>query len=379
GVRAPGRQHRGHRPRHRRGPHRRGLRRGRGGRAGHRRHALARRAAAGGGRRRCQARREAARVGGRTVAAGMAAARSRIRYAAGRAAEVRQARDPAGAPDRTGQQRGDRARGRCRRRRGAAACRRAARPGGDGTRACRWPHRRSRNPASPLSPGTGQPPPRPRAAGLRRNGRRQAALVESLPRLPRLLRLPRNLPLPRETRAQKNPAACAAGFGTRGERPRGRSPGRSGADYLREALVVPLTASSALAWTLALADSIWALASWAMASLVFRVRPNTSWPVLTLRSTFSRATCTPFGHTAFRPSKSRAWATSPQKAKAALAFSSNVASCRPNTFSAFSRARLLTWVAASANWRDALANCSLKSWYMVGSCRVSGRDCRYLC
>src|SRR3546814_3206011 len=112
-----------------------------------------------------------------------------------------------------------------------------------------------------------------------------------------------------------------------------------GADYLREALVAPLTASSALAWTLAVVDSTWALAIWAMASLAFRVRPNTSWPVLTARSTFSRATCAPFGSAAFRPSKSRTWATSPQKAKAALAFSSNVASCRPNKI-------------GRASWRD---------------------------
>src|SRR3546814_15148248 len=113
-----------------------------------------------------------------------------------------------------------------------------------------------------------------------------------------------------------------------------------GADYLREALVAPWTASSALAWTLAVVDSTWALAIWAMASLAFRVRPNTSWPVLTARSTFSRATCAPFGSAAFRPSKSRTWAPPPQKANAPLAFPSNMASWRPNPFPVLTRARL---------------------------------------
>src|SRR3546814_6303843 len=87
--------------------------------------------------------------------------------------------------------------------------------------------------------------------------------------------------------AQKKPGNLRCRVSTR-ERDRMAGFPADGADYLREALVAPLTASSALAWTLAVVDSTWALAIWAMASLAFRVRPNTSWPVLTARSTFSR-------------------------------------------------------------------------------------------
>src|SRR3546814_20645437 len=101
--------------------------------------------------------------------------------------------------------------------------------------------------------------------------------------------------------AQKKPGNLRCRVSTR-ERDRLAGFPADGADYLREALVAPLTASSALAWTLAVVDSTWALAIWAMASLAFRVRTNTSWPVLRARSTFSRAPCAPFGSAAFSPS-----------------------------------------------------------------------------
>src|SRR5690554_2499727 len=164
---------------------------------------------------------------------------------------------------------------------------------------------------------------------------------------------------------------CRAGRGARGARVPLPEP------YLRllpAALVAPWTAS----WTLAVAASAWPFAICAMASLVATVWPKTSWPALTERSTVSRATCTPFGHTAFRPSKSRTSASSPQKAKAALVFSSMVDSCRPKAFSALARARRLTWAAVSANWRAAAVNCSLVFWYMAGFLLMSGRDCRFV-
>src|SRR5690606_37879437 len=108
-------------------------------------------------------------------------------------------------------------------------------------------------------------------------------------------------------------------------------------------------AVSAAAWALAVAVSSCDLAIWAMASLVFTVLPKTSWPTLMLRSTFSRAICTPLGSRVLKPSKSRTSAASPKNEKAACAFSSSVASCRPKAFCAFSRVSWLMRAAVSAN------------------------------
>src|SRR3546814_17157078 len=101
-------------------------------------------------------------------------------------------------------------------------------------------------------------PPRSRAAGFRGNGGSRAgpALVGAAKA---------------SAGAQKNPAASAAGFGRGRETALAGRPADWSWNYLR-ALVAPLTASSALAWTLAVVDSTSALAIWAMDSLAFRGR-----------------------------------------------------------------------------------------------------------
>src|SRR5690606_7186184 len=83
------------------------------------------------------------------------------------------------------------------------------------------------------------------------------------------------------------------------------------------ALVAEATAFSASAWALTVAASSWVLARSAIASLVLTVAPRTSWPTPMLRSTFSRATCTPFGNRVFRPSRSRTSAAWPKNEKVA--------------------------------------------------------------
>src|SRR5690606_12362477 len=92
-------------------------------------------------------------------------------------------------------------------------------------------------------------------------------------------------------RTQKNPAACAAGFqGT-------MAAGESGQPVVfTQALRAALVALAAAPLACSVADSIWPLAIWPMASLVCSELAKASWPALTLRSTFSRAICTPFGH-----------------------------------------------------------------------------------
>src|SRR5690554_233655 len=90
---------------------------------------------------------------------------------------------------------------------------------------------------------------------------------------------------------KKNPAARAAGFqGTMAAGERGQ-PVVGG-----QAFLAALVALAATPLACSVADSIWPLAIWPMASLVFSELAKTSWPALTLRSTFSRAICTPFGH-----------------------------------------------------------------------------------
>src|SRR3546814_21055188 len=109
----------------------------------------------------------------------------------------------------------------------------------DGPRARRWPHRRPRHPAPALSPGIGQPPPRTRAAGIRRNGGVASATVGAAD-------------------AQKKPGNLRCRVSTR-ERDRVAGFPADGADYLGEALVAPLPDYPALAGPLAVGRSPGAL------------------------------------------------------------------------------------------------------------------------
>src|SRR5690606_6879756 len=95
----------------------------------------------------------------------------------------------------------------------------------------------------------------------------------------------------------KNPAAWAAGFAASAlEGARAGDLGIAVDQRRLVALVAEATAFSASAWALTVAASSWVLARSAIASLVLTVAPRTSWPTPMLRSTFSRATCTPFGN-----------------------------------------------------------------------------------